>query len=534
MSHAWKTHYITLHTVWQPCGRDCRGLCRLVDPRHALRGPVAVSGTTLVGIDEAASAHLVLTCLFNDTPFKSATYERGGGTVTLRLRLVMRIALVLIASLMLGSVAVYWHAVRKVDTEMRAALTVGKHTVHNVVDEDGSTDPQRRLRTLVADFDDDRHLRASWVDRDGAVVAASHPAVASDRAPEWFYRGLVGSPGRARVDLPAPLTRYGAVLLETDSHNEIDEVWSDTLLSLAILAAFCGCVLGVVFFTLEYALRPLGEMSAAFVRIGSGDYSARVAESGPQELKRLCGGFNQMAGRLADIDLENRRLEDQLAAVQEEERAELARDLHDEVGPLLFAVSADIAVIQSHEAVRSCAETVGRLEAVREAVGLMQRHVRAILGRLRPPILLDLGLVPAIDAMVAFWRKRYPAVRFDVRIPSEGFGARLDQPIYRMVQEGVSNALRHSRPTRIEIAAGRQNDGTMTVEVSDDGGGMPDPARALGFGLTGMRERVRSLGGTLTVGNRSSGQGVILLAQFPSENLTEPAKPNVSQEMILG
>jgi two-component system, NarL family, sensor histidine kinase UhpB len=447
----------------------------------------------------------------------------------------MRIAFVLMASLMLGSIAVYWHAVRKVDTEMRAALTVGKHTVHNVVDEvDGAADPQQRLRTLVADFDGDRHLRASWVDRDSAVVAASYPAVASDRAPEWFYRALIGSAGRARIDLPAPYDRYGAVLLETDSHNEIDEVWSDALLSLAILATFCGCVLAVVFFTLEYGLRPLSEMSAAFVRIGDGDYGARVAERGPQELRRLSGCFNQMAARLADIDLENRRLEDQLAAVQEEERAELARDLHDEVGPLLFAVSADIVVIQSHDAVRSCVKTIGRLEAVREAVMLMQRHVRAILGRLRPPVLLDLGLAPAIDSLMAFWRKRYPAIRFEVRIPPEGFGGRLDQPIYRMVQEGVSNALRHSRPTRIEIAARRENDGTITVEVADDGGGMRDPGRARGFGLIGMKERVGSLGGTLTVGNRSTGQGVIILAQFPPENRTEPANANVPEEMILG
>src|SRR5215469_13923252 len=455
--------------------------------------------------------------------------------MTLRLRLVMSIALVLMASLMLGSIAVYWHAVRKVDTEMRAALTVGKHTVHNAIDEvDEATDPQRRLRTLMADFDGDRHLRASWVDRDSAVVAASYPVVASDRAPEWFYRALVGSPGRARIDLPAPLSRYGAVLLETDPHNEIDEVWSDTLLSLAILATFCGCVLGVVFFTLEYALRPLHELSTAFVRIGRGDYGAQVTKSGPQELRRLCDGFNQMAARLTDIDLQNRRLEDQLAAVQEEERAELARDLHDEVGPLLFAVSADLAVIQRHQAVNSCAKTARRLEAVREAVVLMQRHVRAILGRLRPPILLDLGLAPAIDALVAFWRKRYPALLFDIRITSEGFGTRLDPPIYRMIQEGVSNALRHSRPTRIEIAAGRQDDGTVTVEVFDDGGGMADAGHARGFGLIGMRERVRALGGTLTVGNRSTGRGVILLAQFPSENQDEPVNANVPQEMILG
>ena len=453
--------------------------------------------------------------------------------MTLRLRLVLRIALVLIASLILGSVVVYWHAGRKVETEMHAALTVGKHTVHAVVDEvDDATDPQRRLQTLVADFDGDRHLRASWVDGNGVVIAASRPAAASDRAPEWFYRALVGSPGRARVDLPNPFNRYGAVLLQTDSRNEINEVWSDTLLTLAILATFCGCVLGVVFFTLGYALRPLREMSMAFVRIGSGDYGARVAECGPQELAHLCGGFNQMAARLADINLENRRLEDQLAAVQEEERAELARDLHDEVGPLLFAVSADIAVIQRHDAVSSCVKTTRRLEAVREAVVLMQRHVRAILGRLRPPILLDLGLVPAIDSLVAFWRKRYPAVLFEVRITSEGFGTRLDPAIYRMMQEGMSNALRHGRPTRIEIAACRQDDGTVTVEVSDDGGGMPDPRHALGFGLIGMRERVRSLGGTLTVGNRS--KGVTLLAQFPPRSLPAPANANVPRELILG
>jgi two-component system, NarL family, sensor histidine kinase UhpB len=468
--------------------------------------------------------------------FKSTTCERGGdGTVTLRLRLVTRIALVLIASLILGSVAVYWHAVRKVETEMRASLAVGKHTVHNVVDEaDEATNPQRLLQTLVADFDGDRHLRASWVDRNGAVVASSRPAVASYRAPEWFYRALFGEPERVRVDLPALFSGYGAVLLATDSHNEIDEVWSDTLLSLSILATFCACVLGVVFLTLGYALRPLREMSMAFVRIGSGDYGARVAEGGPQELTRLCGGFNQMAGRLADINLEKRRLEDQLATVQEEERAELARDLHDEVGPLLFAVSADIAVIQRHEAVSSCVNTAKRLEAVREAVVLMQRHVRAILGRLRPPILLDLGLVPAIESLVAFWRKRYPAVRFEVRITSEGFGTRLDQPIYRMIQEGMSNALRHSRPTRIEIAARRDDDGAVTVEVSDDGGGMPGPRHALGFGLIGMRERVHSLGGTLTVGNRPKGQGVTLLAQFPPRDLPEPANANRPRELILG
>jgi two-component system, NarL family, sensor histidine kinase UhpB len=269
------------------------------------------------------------------------------------------------------------------------------------------------------------------------------------------------------------------------------------------------------------ALSPLDQMAVAFARIGSGDYRARLVEGGPLELARVCRGFNQMVWRLSDMQRRNRRLEAQVMAVQEEERAELARNLHDDIAPLLFAVSADVASIQKEDAARTSAKIGTRLEAIRETIGQMQRQVRGILGLLRPHVVRELGLVGAVDNLVAFWQKRYPAIDLETHLGSNTFGGRLDETVYRVVQEALSNAMRHGQPTLIEIDAKREADGHVAVEVSDDGGGLRDSGYGAGFGLVGMRERVKSVGGTLTVKNRVDGRGVVVSARFPGEG---PAK----------
>src|SRR5262249_50704995 len=149
-------------------------------------------------------------------------------------------------------------------------------------------------------------------------------------------------------------------------------------------------VLGLVYWILQRGLRPLNELGEAFVRIGAGDYTARVAESGSTELLHLAGSFNQMASRLSKMKVQNDRLNEQLASVQEEERADIARELHDEIGPFLFAVSLDVSAMQ-RVAKGSAGELASRIDAVRDAITHMQRHLRSILGRLRPTVLLDLG-----------------------------------------------------------------------------------------------------------------------------------------------
>jgi two-component system, NarL family, sensor histidine kinase UhpB len=434
--------------------------------------------------------------------------------MSLRSTLVFGLGLVLLFSLACGGVLVYWHAVDKVATEMNAALVVGEQTIRNAVANVRQDAPApTELTAIVKGLDGDRHLRAAMLSADGSVLIQSTPLPSTEPAPGWFYKLLARRPAVRRIVVPGRAP-YAAILLETDAHNEIGEAWSDAILTLTVLALFCSLSALLSYWMTGRMLRSLNAISLSFRRVGAGDYATHVAEWGPHELQELSVGFNEMVARLADMSRRKDRLEEQLVEVQEEERSELARDLHDEVGPLLFAVSVDLTALQQHEAIRSDAAINGRLSATHDAVSRMQQHVKAILGRLRSPTVADLGLARSVETLASFWRTRYPLVTFDIEIAEEGFDVDVSASMYRIIQESVSNALRHGHPKSIELRVVRE-DTSMLVEVRDDGVGLPPDRDNQGLGLTGMRERVSSLNGELEVASGPGGRGVRVTARLP-------------------
>jgi two-component system, NarL family, sensor histidine kinase UhpB len=438
--------------------------------------------------------------------------------VSLRLRLIIPIGLGLLAILALGGTFAIWDAARQVRTEMRAAIGVGEHIARTAVDD--ATLPANRLERLeglIREFDGNRHLRASLIDRNNQVALASQLESPNTRVPKWFHQLLDRDSQIARIKLPPEFTDYEAVVLTTDAANELAEKWGDIGFAFALLVTFCAFVLGLVYWTLARELRPLQALNVAFARVGRGDYGPRVAESGALELARLACEFNQMVVYLSTMKLQNARLNEQLANVQEEERADLARELHDEIGPFLFAVGLDISAI--HQIVNAnddiSSQLASRLEAIREGIAHMQKHLKIILGRLRPAVLLDLGLAQAIDNLIDFWKGRHPDVVFNLKLAPVSFAELLDEGIYRIVRESLSNALRHGHPTEIDIRVEFETEHAVAIDVVDDGGGMKTPNAAIGFGITGMQERVILLGGTISVANRSDGKGVVVSARLP-------------------
>jgi two-component system sensor histidine kinase UhpB len=437
----------------------------------------------------------------------------------MRLRLIISMGLALLATLGLGAALTFWHAAYKVQTEVQAAIAVGAQVAQSAVDDSVQPGANRRQRVerLVKEFDGDRHLRAFLTDRDDQIVLASNPDPPKEAVPAWFNRLLGGRPNRVQVALPPDFGDYGSVVLVTDASNELEEAWSDIGLALAELAIFCSLALGVVYWTLAEALRPLRGLSVAFASVGRGDYSARVAEEGAAEFVRIAREFNQMAVRLSTMRLQNDRLNVQLQTVQEEERATLARELHDEIGPFLFAVGLDVSTM--HQIARSepglQRALSPRLDAIRDAVVHTQKHLKSILGRLKPMVLLDLGLNHAIDNTIDFWRGRYPEVVFDLMLCEEPFGEQLDEAIYWIVREAVSNALRHGGPSRVAVDIRLHGAASVSVTVTDDGRGMKVPRLDAGFGISGMNERAALLGGTLSIRNRTDGNGVVVVADLP-------------------
>jgi two-component system sensor histidine kinase UhpB len=446
--------------------------------------------------------------------------------MSLRFRLVVLVVVALLTSVMLGGAATLMNASRSVHTEMLSALQVGRQTINDALRGiDVSPDPQRDLDDLVASFKGSRHLRVSVT---GATAAEEQPV--KDRspfggAPHWFARLVAVAPETDRIPIIIDGRMEGTVVIETDPRNEIREVWNELSSSLVVLALFGGATIPAIYLLLGRALRPLGRLTDAMEQVGRGDYDIRINDQLPPELARLRDSFNHMAGRLAAADNDNRRLNEQLLTLQEEERGELARDLHDEIGPFLFAINVDIANMSRLLAGGRAEELPAHIQSIAEAARHIQRHVREMLGRLRPIGLAELGLATAIDDLVDFWRRRCPAIEFRVDIAQDGqaLGERLETTIYRVVQECLSNAIRHAEPGLIAVAVARDPlRNHVSVEVRDDGTG-PRRESERGYGLIGMEERINALGGRLSL-TRRAGRGFAVHASLPcAEAIRETA-----------
>jgi two-component system sensor histidine kinase UhpB len=244
-----------------------------------------------------------------------------------------------------------------------------------------------------------------------------------------------------------------------------------------------------------------------------------VRARGPPELIRLADGFNVMTRRLAAAAAQNRRLNERLLTLQSEERADLARDLHDEIGPLLFAVDMTAATIERLAPHDRATEITAHVHSIHDAVGRIQRHVRTLLGRLRP--MQAIGLEAAINRLAAFWRSRRPDITIvvTVSVDEDQPGDDLNETIYRVVQEGLSNAIRHGQPKRVEIVVVHDGADQIRVEIADDGIGMatngPAPRDPSQLGLIGMRERVMAVAGSLSIQQGCNGLGLSIVASLP-------------------
>ncbi len=435
--------------------------------------------------------------------------------MSLRSRVVIAIALVLLLGSVAGVGLAGWQAKAALRQEMAAALAGARQTVASAYEDLPRSDhPARDLRQLVATFNGNLHVDARLVDARGQTVFASRPSPAPS-APGWFSDLLSDPVPDARI--AAPVAGQGAIVLRVRLANDVGALWREFVDLAGVLAASWLVGSLAVWFAVGRALKPLRSYSKALARIGDGDYAARVPEKGPVELVRLGHGVNDMARGLMAMRRRNHALEEQLRTLQDEERADLARDLHDEIGPHLFAVNVDAATARRMIGERDMAPALERLAAIQQGVAHMQGLVRDILGRLRPTELIDLGLAAAVDELAAFWRGRHPGITFAIALPpDETIAPDLRETLYRVIQEGLNNAVRHGRPTRVDVTVTLEDRPWVSVRIADDGAPSARPD-GVGYGLIGMRERVEAAGGVLTILRGRSG-GWTVLARFPGED----------------
>jgi len=435
--------------------------------------------------------------------------------MSLRGQFFLSVVLALVLSLSVLGVVALRHARTSVDNEMRKALEASDRIVDNALLSLPQDGRDGYLERLVRSFDDNRHVRVALTE-DGREIAASHIA-GSEPVPAWYQR-LLEIPVQERID-SAPRLNGRTLRVITDAHNEIGEAWTQFRDGAAILGFFSLLVLGLLHFAMARVATPLKKLSSGFEAVGSGNYAAQVRPQGPREISSLADAFNRMTARLDLLEAANRGLTAQMLAIQEEERADLARDLHDEMGPFLFAMRLDAEAIQAEARKSGHTAMAERAQALGESVSHIQSHVRDILKQLRPDGLAETGLAVAIGNLVTFWQ-HHGGISVRLDLAAESFGADTDGVIYRLVQESLTNAARHgaAKQVWITISAG---EGATRILVEDDGRGLTE-ADGGGMGLKGMRERLAALSGSMVLGARPGG-GTRLTAVIPASRMREPA-----------
>jgi signal transduction histidine kinase len=215
---------------------------------------------------------------------------------------------------------------------------------------------------------------------------------------------------------------------------------------------------------------------------------------------------------LAESRRDLQQLSTKLVDAQETERRSLSRELHDEVAQALSLLLMDVGQLsnQFSSGEEKRQELVQRIKSVAERAVQTVRNMALLL---RPSMLDDLGLLAAVE-----WYARETSRRGEIEVEvhsenvSEDLGDELKLCVYRIVQEALNNAQRHShaKTARVELT---QTNGVIRVKIADEGRGF-DPKRTRGMGLLGMEERVKRLGGALTIESRP-GAGTTIRVELP-------------------
>ena len=359
----------------------------------------------------------------------------------------------------------------------------------------------------------------------GEVLYRSPPATykAGREAPAWFSRLFTPQLARETFRL-----RGGVELVvEAQPSRAVLDAWDKIVRLSTVGAVMLVVVNGIAFWSVARLFKPIPVIADGLQRLERGDLAFRLPPLPGSEANVIGGAFNRMAAALedkvraerqareAEARLEERREMASLADQRvEEERRLIAHELHDEFGQSVTAIRSLALAIAAQTAERDAA-SADTARLISDEAARLYDAMHSLIPRLAPLSLDALGLSATLENLVRDWQRRHAGVTIDLehKLPAD-LGSSVALAVYRVVQEGLINALRHAQATRIGIVV----DGTeerIRVSVCDDGIGLPaDWARPGHFGLRGLTDRVAQLGGKFEVGSGGA-RGTRLAAEIP-------------------
>lgn len=363
-----------------------------------------------------------------------------------------------------------------------------------------------RLKNL----DNIRHLKIDFFDKNGMLRETNRKAqqkLEIDTAPVWFAKIM----GSSSLGIPKQTRniilngRYvGELAVTPDPRYEIAEVWDDTVGLLGLVAIFFVVINVLVYTLVKYTFKPVDRIKEALTQMELGQLNSRLPDFKQIELNEIGQKFNVMAKTLQESAQNNHNLTQQIIRLQEDERKNLARDIHDEIGQYLTAINVDASAIVHGRKLTAAKESA---QAISSITRQMMDVVRDILQSLRPRALDELGLGLALNELAHYWRQRNANVSIvqNINLNLGEVDEAVSITAYRAMQECFTNITKHAKASRVTISVA-QDEKFIHLYIEDDGIGFDSEVTAKGYGLAGMKERVHGLLGDMKV-ESSSNQG---------------------------
>ncbi|MEX0950659.1 MAG: ATP-binding protein [Gammaproteobacteria bacterium] len=454
--------------------------------------------------------------------------------MSLPVRLNLLIAVCFTLVLLAGIFMVINHARHAVKDEVSSTANLTLQLIEIAVsnariDEQYMPGLQHNVVQQLANLQEARHLYIGIYQNGVPVVDTSRaePDPPTTEAPGWFMALVGPTTLEFRRVLDAGIMPQTEIVLRADPADEVAEAWREARVVLGLLILFVVVANILIYLTIHRGLRPIDSILSALDGIEQGDYELRLPHFDLPELDRISMKFNHMAEVLQRSQEENHALTQRSLAIQERERRNLAHELHDELGQSISAIKA-VAVSISHQTPAGHDDIETSSKTIVEISNRMHDVARQMMRRLRPVVLDELGLLAALQEMVDDWNSRNDEMfcHFSHRGDFRGLGEGLNISVYRMIQESLTNIVRHADAENVDIkierAVSNEQD-NLSLHIRDDGLGFdPDKAR-WGLGLLGMRERTESVGGKFSLA-AVPGEGVSININIPlkkTENLQD-------------
>ena len=440
-------------------------------------------------------------------------------TVSLRYQINLRIVSTSIILLVLGSAVTLWQARLSVKTELASSLNLAAQLIQlNFPGGPGNKLDVNAWLPHFVSLEQTRHLAIQLQEPSGAIANFSAQVKPANKAmpPQWFVRLLSTDPPQLVQHYTNPDGEQVSLIIKANPIDEISEAWQESrafFITLVVMSAITFLSVNVLF---NKTIKAINTIVTALKALERGDYQQKLPDFAIAEYDNIAKAVNHAADVLDVTQKENQALTLHTLQIQEEGQQHLAQELHDELGQSLTAIKVMATTIKNDEGKSAITNAAPIADTIVTVCDHLITVVRSMMRNLHPLVLAELGLKASLEDLLNHWSQRQPGLSLKLNCPDgiNKLEKKITIQVFRIVQECLTNIVRHAQATEATIKLSLTEDSTLCLEVCDNGKGCTVDASKNGFGLLGIRERVKSLGGELSL-QTALQQGMVIKASIP-------------------